>query len=137
MTTSSDDYSQGMSASRLAWYGAVATAVVWALKALAIWVAGGLNKTVLEDLGWTLGALLFLATWGALGAALMEGRAVWLRIVTAVGGVAIGLVVVMILDGAADVLPDSTGWVKEEAGLWAAAVVTLAAAWALRRRSTA
>jgi hypothetical protein len=40
----------------------------------------------------------------------------------------------MLLDGAADVLPESAGWVKEEAGLWAAALVTLAVSWWQRRR---
>ena len=44
-----------MTASRLAWYGAIGTAIVWSLKALAIWEAGGLGKTDLEDLGWAVG----------------------------------------------------------------------------------
>jgi hypothetical protein len=124
-----------MTASRIAWYSAVATGVVWAAKALAIWEAGGLDKTNLEDVGWALGVLLFLVTWAALGYALAEGRAFWLRIVAGLVGVVIGLVVVLVLDGAADVLPKSTGWVKEEAGLWTAAIVTLAVAWIQRRRA--
>ena len=118
-----------MTASRLAWYGAVATAVVWAFKALAIWEAGGLGKTGLEDAGWALGTLAFLFTWAALGFAVASGRAIWLRIITAAAGVVVGLVLFLALDGAADVLPESTGWVHEEAGLWAVALVTLAVAW--------
>ena len=70
----------------------------------------------------------------ALGAALAAGRVIWLRIVAAGVGVALGLALFLALDGAADVLPDSTGWVREEAGLWVVAVVTLAAAWWQRRR---
>ena len=42
-------YARPMTASRLAWYGAIATAIVWAFKALAIWEAGGLGKTSLEE----------------------------------------------------------------------------------------
>jgi hypothetical protein len=118
-----------MTVARVAWYSAVATAVVWTLKALAIWEAGGLGKTDLEDVGWAVGALLFLITWVVLGYALAAERAIWLRVVAAVLGGVLGLVLVSILDGAADVLPDSAGWVEEEAGLWAAAVVTLAVAW--------
>ena len=124
-----------MTAARIAWYAAVATAIVWSLKALAIWEAGGLNKTDLEDMGWATGVLLFLFTWAVLGYALAAGRAIWLRAGAAVVGVVVGLVVVLVLDGAADVLPDSAGWVKEEAGLWAAALVTLALTWWQRRRA--
>ena len=111
-----------MTASRIAWYGAVATAIVWALKALAIWEAGGLGKTSLEDAGWLLGTLAFLVTWAALGFAFASGRSIWLRIITAAAGVVLGFVLFLALDGAADLLPESTGWVHEEAGLWAVAL---------------
>lgn len=124
-----------MTPARVAWYGAVATAIVWTLKALAIWEAGGLGKTSLEDVGWALGLLLFLLTWAALGFAFAGRRAIWLRIVGAVVGLFIGFVLFILLDGVADVLPDSTGWVQEEAGLWAAAIATLAVAWWRRGRA--
>ena len=124
-----------MTASRVALSAASATAVVWALKALAIWAAGGLGKTSLEDVGWAAGTLLFLVSWAALGAAVAAGRATWLRIVAAVIGVVLGLALFMLLDGSADALPQSAGWVREEAGLWAVALVTLAAAWWQHRRS--
>ena len=124
-----------MTASRLAWYGAIGTAIVWSFKALAIWEAGGLGKTDLEDLGWAVGTLLFLMTWATLGIAFTAGRAIWLRIVAAVAGVVVGLALFMALDGAADWLPESAGWVREEAGLWAVALLTLALAWWQRRRS--
>jgi hypothetical protein len=126
-----------MTASRFAWYGALATAIAWGGKALAIWEAGGLGKTRLEDLGWALGTLLFLVTWAALGFAFAAGRAFWLRALAGVAGVLLGFALFMVLDGAADVLPGSAGWVREEAGLWAVALVTLAVAWWQRRRSAA
>lgn len=124
-----------MTASRLAWYGAIGTAIVWSLKTLAIWEAGGLDKTDLEDLGWAVGTLLFLMTWAALGFSLSAGRVPWLRILGAIAGVVVGLALFMALDAAADVLPESAGWVREEAGLWAVALVTLAVAWWQGRRA--
>jgi hypothetical protein len=124
-----------MTAARIAWYAAIATAVVWTVKAIAIWEAGGLNQTSLEDLGWAVGSLLFLVAWAALGLACTAGRALWVRVAAAVGAVVVGFVLFLALDGAADVLPDSTGWVQEEAGLWAAAAVTLGVAWWQRGRA--
>ena len=41
----------------------------------------------------------------------------------------------MVLDSLADGLPSHTGWVKEEAGLWAAAMITLGVAWLIDRRN--
>ena len=124
-----------MTAARIAWYAAIATAVVWSLKALAIWEAGGLGKTSLEDVGWTVGTLLFLVAWAALGVTFAAGRPIWLRVLAAGAGVVLGFVLFALLDSAADVLPDSTGWVHEEAGLWAVALVTLAVAWRQHRAS--
>jgi hypothetical protein len=126
-----------VTAARLAWYGAIATAIVWAFKALAIWQAGGLGKTRLEDLGWAVGTLLFVATWAALGVAFAARWPIWLRIIAGAGGIVLGVALFLALDGAADVLPDSAGWVQEEAGLWAVALVTLAVAWWQRRRPAA
>jgi hypothetical protein len=122
-----------MTSSRIAWYAAVATAIVWALKALVIWEAGGLGESSLEGVGWAVGSLLFLIAWAALGVTFAGGRPIWLRVVGAVVGVLLGFVLFTVMDGAADLLPDSTGWVQEEAGLWVAALVTLAVAWWQRR----
>jgi hypothetical protein len=126
-----------VTAARIAWYGAIATAAVWTFKALVIWEAGGLDRTDLEDLGWAVGTLLFLITWACLGVAFTSGRPIWLRVAGGVGGVVLGFVLFALLDGAADALPDWSGWVQEEAGLWAVALVTLAVAWWQRRRSAA
>lgn len=123
-----------MTAARLAWYAALATAIVWTLKALAIWEAGGLGETGLEDVGWAVGTLLFLVSWAALGFAVAASRGIWLRIGAAAVGVVLGFALFMALDSSADVLPQAAGWVREEAGLWAVALVTLAAAWWQRLR---
>ena len=71
---------------------------------------------------------------GGVGFALAAGRAVWLRVIAAAVGVVLGFALFTALDGAADLLPDSTGWFHEEAGLWAVALVTLAVAWWQRQR---
>ena len=123
-----------MIASRVAWYAAVATAIVWTLKSLAIWEAGGLGRTNLEDLGWIVGTLMFLVAWVSLGVAFAAGRAFWWRAIGGVGGAFLGIALFLALDGAADMLPSSAGWVRDEVGLWAAALMTLAVSWWERRR---
>ena len=95
-----------------------------------------MGKTSLEDAGWAVGTLAFLVTWAALGFAFAAGRAVWLRVIAAAGGVVLGFVLFSALDAAADLLPESTGWVHEEAGLWAVALVTLAVAWWQHQRAS-
>ena len=77
---------------------------------------------------------MFLVSWAALGFAFAAGKGIWLRILAAVIGVFLGFALFLALDSSADVLPQSAGWVHEEAGLWAVALVTLAAAWWQRRR---
>ena len=59
-----------------------------------------------------------------------------LRVIAAAGGVVLGFALFSALDAAADLLPESTGWVHEEAGLWAVALVTLAVACWQRQRAS-
>ena len=53
-------YARPMTASRVAWYAALATAVVWTLKALAIWAAGSLGN---EAGLWAVALLTLAAGW--------------------------------------------------------------------------
>ena len=57
-----------MTANRVAAIAAVCAAVSWAVKAIAIWIAGGLDKTPLED-------ILFWLGFGAMVVA--SSRSVW------------------------------------------------------------
>ena len=120
--------------SRIALVVAAAVVLVWTVKALAIWEAGGLGKTSLEDVFFGIGFVTYVIAWALIGIAAASGRHIGVRVAAAVGGVVAGVALVMVLDSLADGLPSSAGWVKEEAGLWAAALITLGVAWLIDRR---
>jgi hypothetical protein len=126
-----------MTARRITLALATATVLIWTLKALVIWEAGGLDKSDAEGPLFLLGFFACILTWSALGVALTIGRAMWQRALAGVVGLVAGVVVVMLFDSLADVLPDSIGWVHEEAGLWTAAIVTFVTAFGLLRNRKA
>jgi hypothetical protein len=115
-----------VSAARLAVTLAAAACVAWTLKALAIWNAGGNDISRLEAPLFVLGLLLAVAACAVLGVSLAPA-ALARRILAGMAGAAAGLVVVLVVEsvvgGAA---PDDWGWVKQEVGLWAAAIVVVA-----------
>lgn len=126
-----------MSARRLGLYLALACAATWGVKALAIWNAGGLNKSSFEAPLFGLGFLLSLAALAVVGVAITGGKHIAVRVLGAVAGLVAALLVVLASDGVAGmVVPDSAGWVQEEAGLWFAALVIVVAAFLVNRRRT-
>ncbi|MFP5218240.1 MAG: hypothetical protein ACLGIG_00680 [Actinomycetes bacterium] len=127
-----------MDAARLARAAAVAAVVLWGAKAIAIWVAGGLDESPLEGPLFFLGLLAAVTAGGAIGAALTHGRATGVRVAAAVAGVLAGAALGALADALSRaVLPDSTGWVQAEAGLWLSALVLVAVAFLVlpRRRA--
>ena len=115
-----------MNASRVAVVSAIAAAVAWGLKAVAIGVAGGLDKSPFEAPLFVLGLAAIVAAFVALGVAVASGRPMAFKIIGGVIGVAIGLALSALASWvAAAVLPESAGWVQAEAGLWFAALLTL------------
>lgn len=114
-----------MSPARVAVFFAVAACVAWALKALAIWNAGGLDESALEGPLFGLGLLLVVAAFAALGVSLVRAGLV-ARAAAGIAGVVVGLGWVVVIEslvgGAA---PETWGWVREEVGLWVAAVLAL------------
>jgi hypothetical protein len=128
-----------MTASRIALVAAVTSAVMWALKGVAIGVAGGLDRSPWEGPLFILGLLAHVIALGALGAAITSGRSLPLRALAAAAGVAAGYVLSMLAAAlAAGIMPASTGWVRSEAGLWLAALLAVAvtAVWYARRPRT-
>jgi hypothetical protein len=122
-------------AQRVAAAAAVAAAVIWAIKALMIWAAGGLDESPLEAPLFVLGLVAISAAVAALGVAFARGRRPVVKAAAALAGLAAGVGVAIVCDTLADaVLPSSAGWVEEEAGLWlAAAFVVAVSLWWLRR----
>jgi succinate-acetate transporter protein len=127
-----------VTANRVAATAAVCAAASWAVKAIAIWIAGGLNKTPLEDILFWLGFMAMVVAFVALGVAAARGRSVLVKVVAGVVGLVVGVVaLVAVEDGVGAVVPESAGWVAEEVGLWIAAAATTAIAllWLRSRES--
>ncbi|MGZ8782211.1 MAG: hypothetical protein ACXWZB_01795 [Gaiellaceae bacterium] len=127
-----------MSARRLAAVAAVAAVVLWLVKALAIWNAGGLDESSLESPLFVAGLLALVVATAAFGAAVMEGRPLAVRAAAAALGVVAGAALTILLQNVIvkPLLPESTGWVEEEAGLWVSAALVAAVVlwWNSRRR---
>jgi hypothetical protein len=127
------------SADRVARGAAIAAAVIWGVKALVIWAAGGLDESPLESPLFVLGLLAIVVACVALGVA-AAGGGFAMKVGGGVAGLGLGLLFLSLCDALADaVLPSSTGWVEEEAGLWftAAVVLAVALAWIGRRERAA
>ncbi len=125
-----------MSASRLAVVAAIVALVAWFLKALAIWLAGGLDRSPLENPLFALGFAAIVVASASLGVAVAGERSLAVKVVAGVVAVVIGAALSSLASLVASaVIPDSTGWVQGETGLWFSAVITLGAtsAWYSRR----
>lgn len=124
-----------MTALRVATLAAVAAALTWALRAVVIAVAGGLDRSPLEGPLFLLGMLLLALAAVAAGLAGTRGRVPVVRAAGVVGSVLVGIVAFWIVESAVGALvPASAGWVREEAGLWAVSLFAAAGlgAWLTR-----
>lgn len=124
-----------MSSARLALIAAVVAAVSWAVKAVAIALAGGLGESPAEGPLFLLGMVSIVVAAGSLGVALTSGRQ---RGVRAIGAMAV-IVGVMLLAGLTNLVvsavrPDDPHWVWGEVNLWVGAAVVLAVCLATTRR---
>jgi hypothetical protein len=125
-----------MSASRLAVLAAIASVVAWGLKAVAIGVAGGLDKSPLEGPLFVLGLVAIVVASASLGVAVAGERTLAFKVLGGLVGVLIGFGLSMLASAvAASLIPDSAGWVQAEAGLWFSALLALGitATWHARR----
>ena len=125
-----------MTASRLSVLAAITALVAWGLKAVAIWVAGGLGESPLESPLFVLGLVAILVAFMSLGVAVAGERPLAFKVMGGVVGVLIGFALSMLASLVAEAfMPDSAGWVQGEAGLWFSAVlaVGVTAAWHAKR----
>lgn len=117
----------GVSSARVAAVASIGAVVAWGVKALAIWSAGGLDKSRLESPLFALGLILIVLAYAAFGLAVTAGRDLWLRVVGLIAGIVVGTGLFLPVEGVVGALvPDSAGWVQEEAGLWVGSVLTVA-----------
>jgi len=127
-----------MNASRLAVLAAIASVVAWGLKAVAIWVAGGLDESPLESPLFVLGLVAIVVAFASLGVAVASERSLAVKVIGGLVGVLVGFGLSMLASVVAEaVIPDSAGWVEAEAGLWFSALLALgvAAFWHSSRDS--
>ena len=131
-------YRPEITALRVAAASAVGAVLAWALKAVVIAAAGGLDQSPLEGPLFFVGLILISLAFAAAGVAIAAGRGAFVRVLGALSGVVAGLALFMVVETATGTLvPDSAGWVQEEAGLWAASAITavLLVTWLMRRQS--
>lgn len=105
---------------------AACAVVAWGLKTIAIAVAGGLDRSVLEGPLYLVGLLAIVVAFAAIGVSAARGRSLTLRVFAGVLGVVVGLVFSWAVEAAVGaVSPQSAGWVWEEAALWIISLLTL------------
>ncbi len=124
-----------MNSTRLALSATLATTFFWTAKAVAIGIAGGLNRSSLESPLFILGLLCCIVAAGATGIAITRRPTVLGRTLSAAGGIVAGALVAVAANAVvAAVAPPSPGWVWEELNLWAMALTLLAVNLTLRVR---
>lgn len=115
-----------MNTTRISVLAATAAAAFWALKAVAIGTAGGLNKSPLEGPLFFLGLLCFVVAVCSLALAVVGGRRWWTRAAAVAGGVVTVALFAVISGIAVDTLATTDHWVWGELTLWLASLAVLA-----------
>lgn len=124
-----------MNSSRIAVIAATTAALAWGAKAVAIGLAGGLDRSPAENPLFFLGLALALVALVALTLSALHSRPLWQR----VAGVPLALVALVAgiaaVDAAIRGLATSDHWVWAELSLWVSAAVLLGLTLRRDRRS--
>lgn len=124
-----------MNSSRIAVIAATTCSIAWAAKAVAIGLAGGLDKSPAEGPLFFAGLVSCLVAVTALTVGSTRHRPGWARALAGVGAV-VGLVaVVAATDRLVHAILPGDHWVVSEAGLWLNAALLLAVTLRHDRRS--
>lgn len=119
-----------MNTTRIAVIAAAGAVAAWAVKAVAIGVAGGLDKSPFEGPFFMLGLVSGLVAVGALAVSAVGRRQWWARAGAAVGGLVALIVVVGVTSAALEAVATSDHWVWSELNLWVVSLAVLAlSAW--------
>ena len=117
-----------MNTTRIAVISAAAAVVAWAVKGVAIGLAGGLDKSPFEGPFFLLGLICFVVAVCSLALSVLGRREMWARAATVAGSL-LAVVVGVVLSGfAVDTLATSDHWVWSEMSLWLVSLAVLAAA---------
>jgi hypothetical protein len=109
-----------MTAAKVATYATIGAVAVWAVKALVIGLAGGLEKSPSEAPLFILGMAMFTVGVVSIGLAITAGRSPLMRVLGVVGTVAATMVVWLAIDTViASMAPENDpSWVWAEVQLW-------------------
>ena len=129
-----------MKSTRVALFAAIAAVTSWTIKSVAIGVAGGLDKSPLEGPMFFCGLVSFVVAVIALGVALPAGSRTWVRVVSGLGAVVVGIAYTTVVDGLVNAYrepgPDRA-WAWTEVNLWVVSLTVLSLTWALAARRNA
>ncbi|KAE8766152.1 hypothetical protein [Georgenia thermotolerans] len=122
-----------MNTTRIALTTALLAAGAWTAKAVAIGIAGGLDRSPFENPLFFLGLAAWMVALAASGAALTRGAPTPVRIAASLGAVAAGWVAVVLVGA---LVGDRVAghWAWTELNLWVAGALTLGLAFWLDRR---
>ncbi len=126
-----------MNTPRLALILSLAATFFWTAKAVAIGIAGGLDRSPLESPLFLLGFVSFLAAGVTTGLALTRDRSRLASVLAAIGCVLAGIMTAGIGGSvAAAIQPANPSWVWGEVNLWVAmlAMVALNLMWVTPRQ---
>lgn len=108
---------------------------LWAAKAVAIGIAGGLGRSRFENPLFLVGLLAFLVATASLGVAATRGRPLWLRVLAGIAGPVLGFLLAAAIGALVTAVePARPGWAYEEVNLWVVAPLALGLSWLLSRR---
>jgi hypothetical protein len=115
-----------MNSTRITVIAASAAVVAWAAKALAIGVAGGLDKSPLEVPFFLLGLVSALVAVGALAVSVLGRTRWWARTGAVLAGLVTLFVFVALTTRALDAVATSDHWIWSEVNLWVTSLAVLA-----------
>lgn len=127
-----------MNAYRIALVATAVTFVLWTAKAVAIGLAGGLDRSPAESGLFLAGLAAFLVAVASLGVALTGGRPWWQRtgagLLAIIGGFLLTMLISQVVDTVANPGP-ARHWAWSEVNLWfAVAAIALTLALVIRRQ---
>lgn len=126
-----------MNSSRIAVIAATAAALAWGAKAVAIGLAGGLDRSPAEGPLFLLGLVLAVVALVAVTLTATRARPTWQRVAAVPASLGGLVVTVVVLAEAVNAVATSDHWAWYELNLWIFAAVLLGLALRLDRRPAA
>jgi hypothetical protein len=130
-----------MTAAKVASWATAGAVLIWAVKAVVIGMAGGLDESPAEGPLFVAGFVAFLVGVVAIGLAVTAGRGAGVRVVGVLGAVGAAFVAWMVIDTVVAALAPEQDphWVWAELQLWIISVLTALGwrVWARREPAAA